>query len=105
MGSSPSSEGVLTGSGGCSEGLGLGLSVLSCATSIFGIYTRIFTVLQDAVDSVGVVDRCSDDPPGHAGLHCCPEQVSKAQPCLAVQYRSMGDQESVDGTGVWVDGG
>ncbi|KAF2560436.1 hypothetical protein F2Q70_00017641 [Brassica cretica] len=40
MGSSPSSEGVLTGSGGCSEGLGLGLSALSRATSIFGICTR-----------------------------------------------------------------
>ncbi|KAF2570407.1 hypothetical protein F2Q70_00004112 [Brassica cretica] len=59
IGSSPSSEGVLIGSGGCSEGLGLGLSTLSRATSIFGICTRIFTALQDAVDSVGVVDRCS----------------------------------------------
>ncbi|KAF3548638.1 hypothetical protein DY000_02007478 [Brassica cretica] len=72
----------------------------------------------------------ADDPPGHAGLHCCPEQVSKAQPLLAVQYRSMsemecrstsgegyrsmevlccrstgGERELVDGTGVWVDGG
>ncbi|KAF2567021.1 hypothetical protein F2Q68_00024565 [Brassica cretica] len=28
----------------------------------------------------------ADDPHGHAGLHCCPEQVSKAQPCLAAQY-------------------
>ncbi|KAF2603306.1 hypothetical protein F2Q70_00026220 [Brassica cretica] len=35
-----------------------------------------------------------DDPPGHAGLHCCPEQESKAQPCLAVQYRSMSEMES-----------
>ncbi|KAF3599341.1 hypothetical protein F2Q69_00035775 [Brassica cretica] len=40
MGSSPSSEGVLTGSSGCSEGLGFGLSALSRATSIFGICTR-----------------------------------------------------------------
>ncbi|KAF2616392.1 hypothetical protein F2Q68_00038969 [Brassica cretica] len=45
MGSSPSSEGVLTGSSGCSDGL-----------------VRIFTGLQDAVDSVGVVDRCSGTP-------------------------------------------
>ncbi|KAF2570404.1 hypothetical protein F2Q70_00004111 [Brassica cretica] len=59
MGSSPSSEGVLTGSAGCSEGLGFGLSALSRATPIFGICTRIFTALQDAVDSVGVVDRYS----------------------------------------------
>ncbi|KAF3507468.1 hypothetical protein F2Q69_00006758 [Brassica cretica] len=40
IGSSPSSEGVLIGSGGCSEHLGLGLSALSRATSIFGICTR-----------------------------------------------------------------
>ncbi|KAF2592809.1 hypothetical protein F2Q70_00043409 [Brassica cretica] len=40
MGSSPSSEGVLIGSGGCSEGLGLGLSALTRATSIFDICTR-----------------------------------------------------------------
>ncbi|KAF3584962.1 hypothetical protein F2Q69_00030293 [Brassica cretica] len=33
----------------------------------------------------------ADDPPGHAGLPCCPEQVSKAQPLLAVQYRSMSE--------------
>ncbi|KAF3549737.1 hypothetical protein DY000_02006384 [Brassica cretica] len=62
MGSSPSSEGVLTCSGGCFEGLGLGLSALSRATSIFGICTRIYTALRDAVDSVGVVDRCSGTP-------------------------------------------
>ncbi|KAF3500448.1 hypothetical protein F2Q69_00042288 [Brassica cretica] len=41
IGSSPSSQGVLTGSGGCSEGLGLGLSALSRATSIFDICTRM----------------------------------------------------------------
>ncbi|KAF3519907.1 hypothetical protein DY000_02060794 [Brassica cretica] len=35
----------------------------------------------------------ADDPPGHAGLHCCPEQVSKAQPCLTAQYRSMSEME------------
>ncbi|KAF2609020.1 hypothetical protein F2Q68_00044345 [Brassica cretica] len=40
IGSSPSSECVLTTSGGYSEGLGLGLSALSRATSIFGICTR-----------------------------------------------------------------
>ncbi|KAF2591216.1 hypothetical protein F2Q70_00038361 [Brassica cretica] len=62
MGSSPSSEGVLTGSSGCSDGLGLALSALSRATSIFSICSRIFTGLQDAVDSVGVVDRCSGTP-------------------------------------------
>ncbi|KAF3557948.1 hypothetical protein F2Q69_00012364 [Brassica cretica] len=126
-----SSEGVLTGSGGCSEGLGLGMSALSRATSIFGIFNRIFATLEDAVDSIGVVDRysgtsvdrswlvyvdrCSvppehlfydllhyvDDPPGHAGLHCCPEQVSKAQPLLAVQYRSISEMEcrSMSGEG------
>ncbi|KAF2571870.1 hypothetical protein F2Q70_00002807 [Brassica cretica] len=87
--------------------------------------------LQDAVDSVGVVDRCSgtfvdrfllvyvyrcsvppehlfsdllhyaNDPPGHAGLQCCPEQVSKAQPCLAVKYQSMSEMEcrSMSGEG------
>ena len=38
--SSPSSEGILTVSGGFSEGLGLGLSALRRATSIFGICTR-----------------------------------------------------------------
>ncbi|KAF2557886.1 hypothetical protein F2Q68_00015819 [Brassica cretica] len=36
----PSSEGVLTASGEFSEGLGLGLSALRRATSIFGICTR-----------------------------------------------------------------
>ncbi|KAF3513007.1 hypothetical protein F2Q69_00006083 [Brassica cretica] len=43
----------------------------------------------------------ADDPPGHLGLHCCPEQVSKAQPCLAVQYRSMSEMEcrSMSGEG------
>ncbi|KAF3500022.1 hypothetical protein F2Q69_00042194 [Brassica cretica] len=43
----------------------------------------------------------ADDPPGHAGLHCCPEQVSKARPLLAVQYRSMSDMEcrSMSGEG------
>ncbi|KAF3545995.1 hypothetical protein DY000_02004287 [Brassica cretica] len=35
----------------------------------------------------------ANDPPRHAGLHCCPEQVSKAQPCLAGQYRSMSEME------------
>ncbi|KAF3512541.1 hypothetical protein F2Q69_00006550 [Brassica cretica] len=35
----------------------------------------------------------ADDPPGHAGLHCCLEQVSKAQPSLAAQYRSMSGIE------------
>ncbi|KAF3582484.1 hypothetical protein DY000_02033096 [Brassica cretica] len=40
IGSSPSFEGVLTGSSGCSEGLGLGLNALSRATSIFDICTR-----------------------------------------------------------------
>ncbi|KAF3569541.1 hypothetical protein DY000_02015985 [Brassica cretica] len=38
--SSPSSEGIMTVSGGFSEGLGLGLSALRRATSIFGIFTR-----------------------------------------------------------------
>ncbi|KAF3484801.1 hypothetical protein F2Q69_00052249 [Brassica cretica] len=43
----------------------------------------------------------ADDPPGHAGLHCCPEQVSKAQPLLTVQYRSMSEMEcrSMSGEG------
>ncbi|KAF3604720.1 hypothetical protein F2Q69_00033516 [Brassica cretica] len=43
----------------------------------------------------------ADDPPGHAGLHCCPEQVSKAQPLLAVQCRSMSEMEcqSMSGEG------
>ncbi|KAF3549904.1 hypothetical protein DY000_02007658 [Brassica cretica] len=43
----------------------------------------------------------ADDPPGHAGLHCCPEQVSKAQPLLAVQYRSLSEMEcrSMSGEG------
>ncbi|KAF2557344.1 hypothetical protein F2Q68_00016153 [Brassica cretica] len=40
IGSSPSSEGVLTVSGGFSEGLGVGLCALRRATSIFGICTR-----------------------------------------------------------------
>ncbi|KAF3576621.1 hypothetical protein DY000_02030738 [Brassica cretica] len=150
IGSSPSSEGVLTGFGRYSKGLGLGLSALSRARSIFGICTRIFTALQDAADSIGVVDRCSgvpvdqfglvqrwllvvgtsiihvvvvavvvgflppehlssnllhyaDDPPGHAGLHCCLVQVSKAQPCLAAQYRSMSGMEyrSMSDEGCW----
>ncbi|KAF3550186.1 hypothetical protein DY000_02007280 [Brassica cretica] len=34
-----------------------------------------------------------DDPPSHAGLHCCLVQVSKAQPSLAAQYRSMSGIE------------
>ncbi|KAF2579579.1 hypothetical protein F2Q68_00004850 [Brassica cretica] len=33
------------------------------------------------------------DPPSHAGLHCCLVQVSKAQPSLAAQYRSMSGIE------------
>ncbi|KAF3573379.1 hypothetical protein F2Q69_00058582 [Brassica cretica] len=43
----------------------------------------------------------ADDPPGNAGLHCCHEQVSKAQPYLAVQYRSMSEMEcrSISGEG------
>ncbi|KAF3503519.1 hypothetical protein F2Q69_00042874 [Brassica cretica] len=40
IGSSTSSEGVLMGSDGYYEGLGLGLSTLSRATSIFGICTQ-----------------------------------------------------------------
>ncbi|KAF3571437.1 hypothetical protein F2Q69_00059584 [Brassica cretica] len=43
--SSPSSEGILTVSGGFSEGFGLGLSALRRATSIFGICTRIAFVM------------------------------------------------------------
>ncbi|KAF3568255.1 hypothetical protein DY000_02014932 [Brassica cretica] len=39
IGSAPSSEGILAVSGGFSEGLGLGLSALRRATSIFGICT------------------------------------------------------------------
>ena len=38
--SSPSSEGIMTVSGGFSEGLGLGLSAFRRAISIFGICTR-----------------------------------------------------------------
>ncbi|KAF3555217.1 hypothetical protein F2Q69_00012605 [Brassica cretica] len=85
--SSPSSEGILTVSGGLSKGLGLGLSSFRRATSIFGICTQyligarqsmdargfrsmstsvcqsiILLALQDAVDSVGIIDRCSGDP-------------------------------------------
>ncbi|KAG5384414.1 hypothetical protein IGI04_035884 [Brassica rapa subsp. trilocularis] len=43
----------------------------------------------------------ANDPPGHAGLHCCPKQVSKVQPLLAVQYRSMSELEcrSMSGEG------
>ncbi|KAF2580022.1 hypothetical protein F2Q68_00005043 [Brassica cretica] len=93
---------------------------------------RILTALQDAVDSVGVIGRCSGvpvdqfglagvdrcsksghqtqglqppenlstdllhyayDPPGHAGHHYHLVPVSKSQPCLAVQYRSMSGME------------
>ncbi|KAF3604901.1 hypothetical protein DY000_02049306 [Brassica cretica] len=45
----------------------------------------------------------ADDPPGHAGLHCCLVQVSKAQPCLAAQYRSMSGMEyrSMSDEGCW----
>ncbi|KAF3556694.1 hypothetical protein F2Q69_00012846 [Brassica cretica] len=195
LGSSPSSEGVLTGSGRYFKGLGLGLSALSRARSIFGICTRIFTTLQDVVDSVGIVDRCSevpvdqfgmvetdtypnqprasssmaigpqasqarslsshrartqlgrhvaterepklshyiaterahgsdqglqtpehlssdllhytDDPPGHAGLHSYLVQVSKSQPSLASQYRSMSGMayRSMSGEGCWATEG
>ncbi|KAF3539558.1 hypothetical protein F2Q69_00022592 [Brassica cretica] len=48
--------------GGLSEGLGHGLSTLRQATSIFGICTRILMALEDVVDSVGVIDRCSGEP-------------------------------------------
>ncbi|KAF3546966.1 hypothetical protein DY000_02006387 [Brassica cretica] len=95
MGSSPSSEGVLIGSGGCSEGLGHRCTsidggdgcrsilasecrstlLLACRSiqTLSGLggcgcfaanssRVRIFTALKDAVDSVGVVDRCSGTP-------------------------------------------
>ncbi|KAF3582932.1 hypothetical protein DY000_02029549 [Brassica cretica] len=61
IGSAASSEGVLMASGGLFEGLGCGLSAFRRATSVFGICTWILTTLQDAVDSVGVVDRCSGE--------------------------------------------
>ncbi|KAF3549039.1 hypothetical protein DY000_02006708 [Brassica cretica] len=35
----------------------------------------------------------ADDPPGHAGLHCYLVQVSKVQPSLAAQYRSISGME------------
>ncbi|KAF3585218.1 hypothetical protein F2Q69_00029438 [Brassica cretica] len=35
----------------------------------------------------------ADDPPGHAGHHYYLVQVSKSQPCLSVQYRSMSGME------------
>ncbi|KAF2571526.1 hypothetical protein F2Q70_00002180 [Brassica cretica] len=35
----------------------------------------------------------ADDPPIHAGPHCYRVQVSKAQPCLAAQYRSTSGME------------
>ncbi|KAF3566602.1 hypothetical protein DY000_02014346 [Brassica cretica] len=139
IGSSPTSEGVLTVSGGYSEGIGgcqsmasseCGLMLLLSCRSIRTLtglggcgcfaanssWVRIFTALQHAVDSVGVVDRCSgvphqaqglqppehlsfdllhyaDDPLGHAGLHCYLVQVSKEQPSLAAQQRSMSGME------------
>ncbi|KAF3485655.1 hypothetical protein F2Q69_00052720 [Brassica cretica] len=35
----------------------------------------------------------ADDPPGHEGLLSHLVQVSKSQPCLAAQYRSMSGLE------------
>ncbi|KAF3485222.1 hypothetical protein F2Q69_00052133 [Brassica cretica] len=59
IGSTPSSEGVLTVSGGFSKGLGLGLSALRRATSIFGICTRRGrrSILDDFCRSMSVAWR------------------------------------------------
>ncbi|KAF3601876.1 hypothetical protein F2Q69_00037118 [Brassica cretica] len=51
--SSPSSEGILTVSGRLSEGLGLGLSPLRRATSIFGICTRYVIGAHRSIEAGG----------------------------------------------------
>ncbi|KAF3576247.1 hypothetical protein DY000_02031191 [Brassica cretica] len=74
IGSAASSEGVLMVFGGLSESLGRGLSALRRATTIFGICTRYVRgarrsmgaggcrLMADALDSVGIIDRCSGEP-------------------------------------------
>ncbi|KAF3566242.1 hypothetical protein DY000_02014613 [Brassica cretica] len=90
--SSPSSEGILTVSGGLSEGLGLSLSALRRATSIFGICTQYVIGYQGWAD-VGVLLRTPREL--ESSQHCkmrsplSSVHVSKSQPCLAAQYRSM----------------
>ncbi|KAF3510753.1 hypothetical protein F2Q69_00006925 [Brassica cretica] len=118
MGSSPASEGVLTGSGGCSEGLGGD----GCRSILASEYrsTLLLSIDSDIVRAGQMWVFCcellppehifsdlldyADDPPGHASLHCCPEQVTKGQPLLAVQYLSMSEMEcrSMSGKGYWL---
>ncbi|KAF3500021.1 hypothetical protein F2Q69_00042195 [Brassica cretica] len=53
IGYSPSFEGVLTASGGYSDCLGLGLSALSHATSIFGTCTRSVIGARQSIGARG----------------------------------------------------